>query len=136
MCKKEKDHKVRTRMVAVRMVRVLNMSVDETACILVHCPTWVRDRLRCDDEGGLEGLRDLPRCGWPRRILLATEQPRQFAYDGPYPFALLVSAAGNQNVSGFVGRGLFHHAANILPTCVKKESIAHWTPRSVADRRA
>ena len=26
-CKKEKNHKVRTRMVAVRMVRVLNISV-------------------------------------------------------------------------------------------------------------
>ena len=31
-----KNYKVRTRMVAVRMVRVLNMSVDETASILVH----------------------------------------------------------------------------------------------------
>ena len=68
-CKKEKDHKVRTRIVAVRMVRVLNMSVDETASILVHCPTWVRDWLRRYDEGGLEGLRDLPRCGRPRRII-------------------------------------------------------------------
>ena len=38
-CKKEKDQKVRTRMVAVRMVRVRNMSVDETADILVQCPT-------------------------------------------------------------------------------------------------
>ena len=45
-CKKEKDHKVRTRMVAVRMVRVLNISVEETANLQVHCPTWVRDWLR------------------------------------------------------------------------------------------
>ena len=67
-CKKEKDQKVRTRMVAVRMVRVLNMSVDEAASIQVHCSTWVRDWLRRYDEGGLEGLRDLPRCGRPRRI--------------------------------------------------------------------
>ena len=37
-CKKEKNHKVRTRMVAVRMVRVLNMSVEETANLQVHCP--------------------------------------------------------------------------------------------------
>ena len=57
--KKEKDHKVRTRMVAVRMVWVLNMSVEETANLQVHCPTWVRDWLRRYDEGG---LRDLPRC--------------------------------------------------------------------------
>ena len=54
-CKKEKDHKIRTRMVAVRMVRVLNMSVEETANLQVHCPTWVRDWLRRYDEGGLEG---------------------------------------------------------------------------------
>ena len=67
-CKKEKDQKVRTRMVAVRMVRVLDMSVDEAASIQVHCPTWVRDWLRRYDEGGLEGLRDIPRCGRPRRI--------------------------------------------------------------------
>ena len=60
--KKEKDHKVRTRMVAVRMVRVLNMSVEETANLQVHCPTWVRDWLRRYDEGDPEGLRDLPRC--------------------------------------------------------------------------
>ena len=72
-CKKEKDQKVRTRMVAVRMVRVLDMSVDEAADILVHCPTWVRDWLSRYDEGGLEGLRDLPRCGRPRRILLTTK---------------------------------------------------------------
>ena len=67
-CKKEKDHKVRIRKVAVRMVHVLNMSVDETASTLVHCPTRVRDWLRRYDEGGLEGLRDLPRCSWSRRI--------------------------------------------------------------------
>ena len=67
-CKKEKDHKVRTRMVAVRMVRVLNMSVDETAKIQVRCPNWVRNWLRRFDDGGLQGLRDLPRCGRPRKI--------------------------------------------------------------------
>ena len=67
--KKENNHKVLVRMVAVRMVRVRNMSVEETADILARCPTWVRDRLRRYDEGGLEDLRDLPRCGRPRRIL-------------------------------------------------------------------
>ena len=66
--KKEKDHKVRTRMIAVRMVRARNISVDETADILIRCPNWVRNWLRRYDEGGLEGLRDLPRCGRPRRI--------------------------------------------------------------------
>ena len=53
-------------MVAVRMVRVLDMSVEETASLQVRCPTWVRKWLRRFDEGG---LRDLPRCGRPRRIL-------------------------------------------------------------------
>ena len=49
-----KNYKVRTRMIAVHMVRLLNMSVEETADILVRCPTRVRDRLRRYDEGGLE----------------------------------------------------------------------------------
>ena len=38
--KKEKDHKVRTRMVVVRMVRVCNMSVKETADIQGRSPNW------------------------------------------------------------------------------------------------
>ena len=59
-CKKEKDHKVRARMVAVRMVRVRNMTVDEVADIQGRSPNWVRNRLRRYDDGGLEGLRDLP----------------------------------------------------------------------------
>ena len=67
-CKKEKDHRVRARMVAVRMVRVRNMPVEETADILVRCPTWVSKWLRRYDEGCLQGLRDLPRCGRPRRV--------------------------------------------------------------------
>ena len=51
----KKIHKVRTRMVAVRMVRVFNMYVEETASIMVRCPTWVHHWLRRYDEGGLEG---------------------------------------------------------------------------------
>ena len=51
-CKKEKDHKVRTRMVAARMVRVRNMPVEETAKIQVRCPNWVRKWLRYYDEVG------------------------------------------------------------------------------------
>ena len=41
-CKKEKDHKVRTRMVAARMVRVCNMSVDKIASIPIRCPMGPR----------------------------------------------------------------------------------------------
>ena len=55
-------------MVAVRMVRVLNISVEETADIQVRYHMWVRDRLRRYDEGCLEGFRDLPRCRRPRGI--------------------------------------------------------------------
>ena len=58
-CKKEKDHKVRTRMITVRMVRARNIAVDETADILIRCPSWVRNWLRRYDEGVFEGLRDL-----------------------------------------------------------------------------
>ena len=56
---------IRFRMV---VVWVLNMSVDEAANLQVHCPTRAHDWLRRYDEGSLEGLRDLPRCGRPRRI--------------------------------------------------------------------
>ena len=64
----KKIHKVQARMVAVRMVCVCNISVSETAYIQGRCPNWVRNLLHRYD-GGLEGLRDLPRCGRPRRIL-------------------------------------------------------------------
>ena len=56
-------------MVAVRMVRVLNMSVEETADNLVRCPSWVRNWLERFEKGGLEGLLDLPRSGRPPKIL-------------------------------------------------------------------
>ena len=44
----QKNHKVRTRMVTVR---VLNMHVEETADIQGRNPNRVRDRLRRHDEG-------------------------------------------------------------------------------------
>ena len=64
----KKNHKVRARMVAVRMVRVLDIYVDETSSLQARHPTLVRNWLRYFDDGGLEGLRHLPRCGRPRRI--------------------------------------------------------------------
>ena len=67
-CKENRG--IRTKMVAVRMVRVRNMSVGETASLQVRCSTRVREWLCRYDEGGLEGLRDIPRCGRPRRIPL------------------------------------------------------------------
>ena len=42
-------------MVAVRMVCVCNMPVEEIVNILVRHFTWVRYRLSYYDEGGLEG---------------------------------------------------------------------------------
>ena len=64
----KKIHKVLAKMVAVRMVQILNMYVEETANLQVRYSTWVREWLRRYDEEGLEGLLDLPRCGWFRRI--------------------------------------------------------------------
>ena len=66
--KKEKNYKIRIGVVTVRMVRVRNMSVEETADIPVCCPAWVRNRLRrCN-----KGFQDFPRCGRPKRILRNT----------------------------------------------------------------
>ena len=63
-----KNYKVWVRMVAVRMVCVHNMSVNETADIQGRSPNWICNYLRRYDKGGLEGLRDLPRCRRSRRI--------------------------------------------------------------------
>ena len=54
-----KNYKVRARMVAVRMVRVCNMFVNETADIQGCSPNWVRNWLRRFD-GDLKGLWDRP----------------------------------------------------------------------------
>ena len=51
VCKKEKSHKIQTRMIAVRMVRVLDMPVGEAADIQGRSPNWVRDRLCRYDDG-------------------------------------------------------------------------------------
>ena len=51
-----KNYKVRTRMVAVRMVRVRNMPVEETADILVRYPIWIRNWLRRYEDGNLDGF--------------------------------------------------------------------------------
>ena len=47
----KKIRKVRARMVAVRMVRVFNMSVEGAAALQVCCLTWIREWLRHCDEG-------------------------------------------------------------------------------------
>ena len=55
-CKKEKDYKIRAKMVTIHMVCVRNISVEDAANILVRCPTWIRNWLRRYDEGDLLGL--------------------------------------------------------------------------------
>ena len=55
-------------MLAVHMVYVRKAGIDETAAHLMRSARWVRNWLHRYDEGGLEGLRDLPRSGRPRRI--------------------------------------------------------------------
>ncbi len=58
-CKKEKDHKVRARMVAVRMVRVRNMPAEGAADIRGRSPNWIHRWLR-RYNGGLQDLRIFP----------------------------------------------------------------------------
>ena len=64
MCKK--IHKVRARMVAVRMVRMLNMSVDETASIQDTVPREFATgcAVTTKDASKASGIF---RCGRPRR---------------------------------------------------------------------
>ena len=66
--KKEKDLRVVARMLAVHMVYVRKAGIDETVAHLMRSVRWVRNWLRRYDEGGLEGLRDLPWSGRPRKI--------------------------------------------------------------------
>ena len=66
--RKEKDHRVGARMLAVHMVHFRKMSIDDAAANLLRCPRWVRNWLERFETGGLEGLRDLPRSGRPPKI--------------------------------------------------------------------
>ena len=66
--REEKDLRVVAGMLAVHMVYVRKAGIDETAARLMRSARWVRNWLRRYDEGGLEGLWDLPRSGRPRRI--------------------------------------------------------------------
>ena len=55
-------------MLAVHTVYVRKTGIDDTAAHLMRSARWVRNWLHRYDEGGLDGLRDLPRSGRPRRI--------------------------------------------------------------------
>ena len=132
----KKIHKVRTRMVAVRMVRVLNMSVDKTVGILVHCPTWARDWLRRYDDGCHEGLRIFPDVGDPEEFHKQQGTASSVRVRCTVSPAILAPAAGNQDVPGLAGRCLFDHAADILSACVRKKSVSLWNLCFIANRYA
>ena len=66
--KKEKDPKVRSRMLVVHMVRIRCLGIDETAENLMQCPNGVCMWVERYDLGGLDGLRDLHRSGKPRYV--------------------------------------------------------------------
>ena len=50
------------------MVSVCEESIGKTVTNLMQSERWVRDWLKRHDEGGPDGLRDLPRPGRPRAI--------------------------------------------------------------------
>ena len=58
--RKKKDPRVVARILAVRMVDVRKAGIDETAAHLMRSARWVRKWLRRYDEGGFDGLRNLP----------------------------------------------------------------------------
>jgi len=61
--KKERDPRVRVRMVAANMVCILDYSISDTAELLMECPDLVSHWARLFEEGGIDALRDLPRSG-------------------------------------------------------------------------
>ncbi len=66
--KKEKDPKIRPRMLAVHMYYVRNKDVQEIAQDLLQCPNWVTRWVERFEKEGLDGFRDLPKCGRPVKI--------------------------------------------------------------------
>lgn len=66
---KGNDARVINRINAVRMFYVKKMSVNDVADILDYSPDWVRKWIKRYDDGGLDGLRDLPRPGRPPLVL-------------------------------------------------------------------
>ena len=68
--KKEKDLKVRTRILAVNMVCNENLKINEAVACLMQCPDWIGIWIQRFNTDGLDGLRDLPRSGRPPKIPL------------------------------------------------------------------
>ena len=68
--KKEKDLRVRARILAVNVVYNEGFKINETAACLMQCPDWVGIWIQRFNTDGLDGLRDLPRSGRPPKIPL------------------------------------------------------------------
>ena len=66
--RKERDLRVRARMLAVHMVCHRNLGMQEAADNLMQCPEWVARWVQRYREGGVDALRDLPRTGRPPHI--------------------------------------------------------------------
>lgn len=66
--RKERDPRVKIRMVAVNMVCMDNESIRHTADSLMRCPNWVAMWAERFKEGGVAALRDLPRPSRPRKV--------------------------------------------------------------------
>ena len=58
--KKEKDLRVRARILAVNMVYNEGFKINEAAACLMQCPDWVGIWIQRFNTDGLDGLRDLP----------------------------------------------------------------------------
>ena len=70
--RKEKDSEVVPRMLAVHMVRVLQMSIDETAANLMRPEKWVHKWLERFDARDLDSHWGLSRTSRPPKILRDT----------------------------------------------------------------
>ena len=68
--KKEKDLRVRARILAVNMVCNEGLKINEAAAYLMQCPDWIGMWIQRFNTDGLDGLRDLPRSGRSLKIPL------------------------------------------------------------------
>ena len=75
----KKDPKIRARILAAHMVGVYEESIGKTATNLMQSERWVRDWLKRHDEGGLDGLWDLPRSSSPCRTATFWARLRRFS---------------------------------------------------------
>ena len=57
--KKEKDFRVRPRIIAVNIVCRQGKSIEDTADSLMQSPAWVSKWVKRFEEGGIDALRDL-----------------------------------------------------------------------------